>query len=60
MYGGQGSKPPMNPASYNALNNSNIDTINTSVLSGNGNGPTPRNSNYRKAFKPNLGGNSMS
>jgi len=37
------------------MNNSNIDTANTSVLSG----PTPRNSNYRKAFKPNVGGNSQ-
>jgi hypothetical protein len=48
----------MNPSSYNALNNSNIDTMNTSVLSGNG--PTPKNNNYRKAFKPNIGGNSVS
>lgn len=59
MYAGaNGAKPPMNPSSYNALNNSNIDAMNTSVLSANG--PTPRNSNYRKAFKPDIGGNNFS
>ena len=53
----RGPRPPGLPQSnsynHNAMNNSNIDTANTSVLSGPG-GPTPRNSNYRKAFKPNL------
>ena len=55
----RGPRPPGLPQSnsshQNAMNNSNIDTANTSVLSG----PTPRNSNYRKAFKPNLGGDGI-
>ena len=53
-YAGGGMRPPMIPPS---LNNSNADALNTSVLSGGGgpNGATPKsNSNYRKAFKPNL------
>lgn len=50
-----GNRPPMIPPS---MNNSHADALNISNISTGGgpNGSTPKNQNYRKAFKPNIDG----
>jgi hypothetical protein len=53
--GASGGLPPMMP--------SHFDNLNNSVLSAGANGPTgssPKNQNYRKAFKPSLGAQGQS
>jgi hypothetical protein len=54
--GASSGMPPRMPPSHS-------DNLNSSVLSAGANGPsgsTPTNTNYRKAFKPNIGNQSQS